>query len=56
MELAMKSQFRQLQLEDVQISYDASGGGRGGGLLKPSECRHVGGRGLAKSLYSVYSG
>jgi len=28
----------------------------GGGLLKPSECRHIGGGGLAKSSYNSYSG
>jgi len=37
----------------LQTSYDASGGG---GLLKPSECRHMREEGLAKSLYNFYSG
>jgi len=35
------------------MSYDVLGGRE---LLKPSECRHYGGRGLAKSWYKVYSG
>jgi len=34
------------------MSYDA----QGGGLLKPSEYRHIGRRGLAKSSYNFYSG
>jgi len=37
---------------NVQISYDA----QGGGLLKPSEYRHMGGGGLVKSSYNFYSG
>jgi len=46
-----------MHLENVQISNDASGGG----LLKPSECHHMGEvrKGdLAKSsyLYNFYSG
>jgi len=36
---------------NVQISYDAYGGG----LLKPSEYRHMEG-GLAKSSYNFYCG
>jgi len=38
---------------NLQISYDASGGG---GLLKLSECRHMGEERLAKSSYNFYIG
>jgi len=31
-------------------------GGGGGGVLKPSECRHIGRGGLTKSSYNFYGG
>jgi len=45
-----RSYVKNIRIGNVQISHDASG--EKGGLLKSSECRHMG-EGVAKSLFRL---